>query len=155
MAEPQRQAASFVGTLAQLQDSERILASNSQAAQEALARLQRAKDEEAAVRARIEALQAESKALWQQRAAEIEAMTAQIADMRVKAQREYDEKVSAGAAKASEAVRAVREEIKAIEREIAAARREKVAVDEEVAQHRAVLAGVRKDMESLRARLLP
>lgn len=153
MGDVARQANSFVGTLAQLQDSEKILASNEQAAREALERLAAARKEEEEVRARTTAHLADVDRMWRDTAAKIEAGERQVVEMRERATAQYNEIVSEAVRKAKEVTDGIKDETKALIVERDRKKLEVQSVDEEVAAHRAVLTEVRKEMGHLATRL--
>lgn len=151
--DPRRAGDRFVGVLAQLQDSDRILASNQQAADEALKAMKAARAEEAETRARTSKLIEETQAQWQKAATEVENMTLLAADMRKRAQAEYDRQVSEGTAAGKNAHDAWIDKTIAAESACQAKQRQVTAMDEEVAKHQEVLDAVKREMSYLVARL--
>lgn len=153
MGDVVQRANSFVSTLAQLQDSDKILASNDQAAREAIARLERARKEEIETKERIDTLRADSEREWKKAAGEIEEMKARVVVMREQAQKEYDTQVGAARNDAAAILDGIRDETRALIVERDQKKLLIIDIDAEVAAHQAALDSVKKEMLHLATRL--
>lgn len=151
----QREGNSFVDTLVKLQDSAKILASNEQAAAEALESVRKAREEEKEIKERTAKLVAGGKAAWQDASQQVEGMMILAKNIKAQSQKEYDAHVSAGVAEGRRKHDEWKDKTKAAEAEHSAKRAEIAETDRELDARRALLDNVKKEMLHLHLRLKP
>jgi hypothetical protein len=136
-----------------MQESEKILASNRNAAQEALAAVKQAREEQARARAETQKLREDSDVAWKAAAAEVEAAKHQAEALRKAAEDEYQAHVRRATAEAQAQVYALKEDIKRLVFEKGQKKLEIRTIDEDVAKRRKALDDVKREMAAIAERL--
>lgn len=153
MASALQEAKSFVGTLAALQESEKLLATNRQAADEALEQVATARRDAAKVKADAAALMDEAKKNFAASAAKAEEMHSYAEALRRQANEAHDAHVSGAVDAAKARVRDVENDIALLQEERRQCQAAAVEARSTRETEEKLLADVRKQVNDLRLRL--